>query len=356
VLEVAATVSRLLGVRAPERARGRVLVPVEDPGVGVARPRAAAAAPANGGAERVVPAGPSWFGLGVQALGRTAGRGRCLAVVVARNEEAAIGDVIAGLPREACGLPVDVLLVDDGSSDRTPDIGREHGARVLSHPASRGLGAALRTGLEIARDEGYDAAVYLDGDGEYPPADFARVLEPVARGRADYVLGSRFLGSRDGMSWHRTLANRTTSALVGFLTHTVTSDGQTGYRAFSARALAAARIAHDYNYAQVLTLSLWGHGIEPVEVPISYRRRTSGRSFVRYPEYFARVAPAVWREWRAAKASRATSAATPTPTAAASQNGHPPSGVNNGSTSVSGPNGASGLSAANEPPPQRTSA
>ena len=62
------------------------------------------------------------------------------------------------------------------------------------------------------------------------------------------------------MSWHRTLANRATSGLLGLLMETVTSDGQTGYRAFSARALAGARIAHDYNYAQVLTLSLWGAG------------------------------------------------------------------------------------------------
>jgi Glycosyl transferase family 2/Type I phosphodiesterase / nucleotide pyrophosphatase len=396
VLEVAATVSRLLGVEAPKAARGRALVPVEDPRVEAASPVEAAfpadvaPSPANDGGEGggvladVAPspangsveggdvfAEVSCFGPRRGTLGRTlpverpaagAGAGvaeaspRCLAVVVARDEEAAVGDVLAALPAEACGLPVDVLLVDDGSRDRTASIAWEHGARVHSHPTSRGVGAALRTGLGIARDEGYAAAVYLDGDGEYDPADFEQVLEPVARGRADYVLGSRFLGNRDGMSWHRTLANRTTSALLGFLMETVTSDGQTGYRAFSARALASARIAHDYNYAQVLTLSLWGHGIEPVEVPIRYRRRTSGRSFVRYPEYLARVAPAVWREWRAARASRRTSRATATPTPAASQNGQPPSDVNSGSTSVSVPNGASGRSAASEPSPQRTSA
>ena len=321
VLELAATVSRLLGLPAPEAARGRPLVPLED--------------------ERVSAAG-------------SAGR-RCLAIVVARDEEAAVGPVLAGLPEVACGLPVDVLLVDDGSRDATARIAREHGTRVHSHPVSLGLGAALRTGLATARDEGYAAAVYVDGDGEYDPADFDAVLEPVARGRADYVLGSRFLGTRDGMSWHRTLANRVSSALLGLLTHTVTSDAQTGYRAFSARALAAARIAHDYNYAQVLTLSLWGHRIDAVEIPIRYRRRISGRSFVRYPEYLARVAPAVWREWRAASASRRTNAATTTPIAPASQNGQPPSGVNNGSRSVSGPNGASGRSATSEPSPQRTS-
>ena len=253
-------------------------------------------------------------------------------------------------------MPVDVLLVDDGSRDRTPEIGREHGARVVSHPVSRGLGAALRTGLELARDEGYAAAVYLDGDGEYDPADFARVLDPVARGRADYVLGSRFLARREGMRRHRELANRATSAALGFLMQTVTSDGQTGYRALSARALAAARIRHDYNYAQVLTLSLWGAGIDPAEVPVRYRRRLSGRSFVRYPEYLARVAPAVWREWRAARASRRTSSNSAAPIAPASQNGHPPPGSNNGNSSVSGPNGASGRAATSEPSPQRTSA
>jgi hypothetical protein len=322
VLELAPTIARLLGTPQPEGARGRPLVPVED--------------------ASVEPVGPG------------AGQ-RCLAIVVARDEQAAIGGVLAGIPAEACGLPVDVLLVDAGSRDSTAAIAREQGARVHSHETSRGLGAALRTGLEIARDEGYAAAVYLDGDGEYDPADFESVLEPVTRGRADYVLGSRFLGRRDGMSWHRTLANRCTSALLGFLLGSVTSDGQTGYRALSARALAAARIGHDYNYAQVLTLSLWGAGIDAVEVPIHYRRRLSGRSFVRYPEYLARVAPAIWREWRRARASRRASSTSAAPIAPASQNGHPPPGWNSGNRSVSGPNGASGRPVASQPSPQRTS-
>ena len=321
VLELAATISRLLGTPQPDAARGRPLVPVEDPRV-----------------ERAL-----------------AGE-RCLAIVVARDEEPVVGRVLARVPTAACGLPVDVLLVDDGSRDATASIGREHGARVHSVGRSQGLGAALRTGLEIARDEGYAAALYIDGDGEYDPADLERVLEPVARGRADYVLGSRFLGRREGMSWHRTLANRSASALLGTLLGTVMSDAQTGCRGFSARALAAARIGHDYNYAQVLTISLWGAGIEPVEVPIGYRRRTSGRSFVRYSEYFARVVPAVWREWRASRASRTTTSSTATASAPASQNGQPPPGSNSGSASVSGPNGASGRSVASEPSPQRTSA
>jgi glycosyltransferase involved in cell wall biosynthesis len=250
-------------------------------------------------------------------------------------------------------MPVDVLVVDDGSRDATPVLARAAGARVISHPHSRGLGAALRTGLHDARDRGYAATVYLDGDGEYDAAELERVLDPVARGRAEYVLGSRFLGSREGMSWHRTLANRAaTSGLATLMGGTVLTDAQTGYRAFGPRALAAAHIRHDYNYAQVLTLSLWGAGIEPVEVPISYRRRTHGRSFVRYPEYPRRVAPAVWRQWRDSSAMRATAAKAST---AATTNGSSASSSNLGNAASSGPHGAGGLPAARPPLPSRTS-
>jgi hypothetical protein len=317
VLELAPTISALLGIEQPAAARGHPLVPERDPAV------------------RPVPKG-----------------GRCLAIVVARDEEPVVGGVLDGIPAEACGMTLDRLLVDDGSRDRTPEIARGHGAHVISHPSSRGLGAALRTGLEHARDRHYHAAVYLDGDGEYPPAAIPRLLAPVASGRAHYVLGSRFLGGRDGMSWHRNLANRALSALLGTLMGTVISDGQTGQRAFSRQALRHARIRHDYNYAQVLTLSLWGAGIDPAEVPIDYTRRADGRSFVRYPEYLVRVAPAIWREWRSSKKARAASAAASAPDSAY---GHTAPLVNSGNASVSGPNGASGLPATSPPSASRTS-
>jgi hypothetical protein len=336
VLELATTITALLGVPPPSAARGHPLLPTH-----VQRLTTTGRPSEETPRERRGP-----------GAGQPPPNGRCLAIVVARDEEAVVGKVLAGVPRTACGLPVDLLLVDDGSRDSTAASGRAQGAEVLSHETSRGLGAALRIGLARARDRNYSAAVYLDGDDEYDPADFGRLLDLVARGRADYVLGSRFLGDRDGMTWHRTLANRAASALLGFLMETVVSDGQTGYRAFSRRALAEARIHHDYNYAQVLTLSLWGAGIDPVEVPIRYRHRTTGKSFVRYPEYLARVAPAVWREWRASRRKR-RAIARPMP--AASANGQALPRSNNGSASPKGPNGASGRSLTSSPPPARTS-
>jgi hypothetical protein len=319
VCELAATVCELLGVEAPSSARGRPLVPVSDPAV--------------------VPAPP-------------AGR-RCLVVIPAKDEVPVIGSIVSAIPGVACGMAVDTLVIDDGSRDDTAAIARAAGAEVVSNASPAGLGAAVRQGLAAARDRGYDAAVYVDGDGEYDPAELERVLDPVARGRAEYVVGSRFTGSRDGMAWHRDLANRATSALLGTLMGTVVSDGQSGYRSFGRRALAEARIRHDYNYAQVLTLSLWGAGIEPVEVPITYRRRAFGRSFVRYPEYFARVAPALWREWRQASRQRATSPPASTP---AATNAPVLPSAKSGNASSSGPQGASDLPAASPPSPQRVSA
>jgi hypothetical protein len=338
VCELAATISRLLGVEAPSRARGEPLLPP---------------AALRGQAPQC-----TILHSGVRPLSALQQTGtvpeRCIAIVPAKDEAPVIGDIVARIPRTACGMSVDLLVIDDGSIDDTAAIARDAGAEVISNPSSKGLGAAVRQGLEAARDRGYDAAVYLDGDGEYDPADFERVLEPVARRRAHYVTGSRFVGDKDGMAWHRDIANRLVSALLGTLMGgTIVSDGQTGYRAFSSHALQHARIRHDYNYAQVLTLSLWGAGIEPVEVPINYRRRTTGKSFVRYPEYFARVTPALFREFRHSKKARAKSATAQRP---ATTYGSALPESNNGSASSSGPQGASVRPTTSPPEPQRTSA
>ena len=229
---------------------------------------------------------------------------RALAIVVARNEEAALPAVLAGLPAAVGTVPVDVLVVDDGSTDATPHLARAAGATVISHPASRGLGAALRTGLHHATKSGYEAAVYLDGDGEYDAGQADTLLAAVIDGEADYVIGSRFLGTRAGMAAHRSLSNRLLSRLMSAMTGLAMTDSQSGYRAFSARALGLAHIRHDYNYAQVLTLHLWGHAIEPREVPIDYTRRTTGRSFIRHAEYLRKVVPAMLAEYREARAMR----------------------------------------------------
>lgn len=222
-----------------------------------------------------------------------------LAVVVpARDEETTIGELLDRVARvRVPGHELRPIVVDDGSADRTPKIARERGAGVVRHPRSRGLGAAVRTGLRAAVETGASAVAYLDADLEYYPEDIPSLVEPILAGRADYVLGSRFLGSVQGMKLHRRLGNHTFTALLMLLTRRRISDGQTGMRAFSQEAASQAEIIHDYNYAQVLTLDLLRKGFRMEEVPIQYRVREHGASFVTW-SYPAKVLPAIWRELR----------------------------------------------------------
>jgi glycosyltransferase involved in cell wall biosynthesis len=224
---------------------------------------------------------------------------KVLAVVVpAKDEEATLGELLDRVARVTVpGHVLRPIVVDDGSADRTSEVARERGAAVVRHAENRGLGAAVRTGLGAAVEAGASVVAYLDADLEYYPEDIPGLIEPILAGRADYALGSRFLGGARGMRLYRRLGNYAFTALLALLTGCGISDGQSGMRAFSREAAARAEIIHDYNYAQVLTLDLVRKGFRLEEVPIRYRVREHGESFVtwRYP---AKVLPAIWRELR----------------------------------------------------------
>jgi glycosyltransferase involved in cell wall biosynthesis len=224
---------------------------------------------------------------------------KLLAVVApARDEEATIGELLERVASvRVPGYELRPIVVDDGSTDRTAEIARKGGAVVVRHPHNRGLGAAVRTGLRAAVETGASTIAYLDADLEYYPEDIPRLVAPILAGRADYVLGSRFLGGVRGMRLHRRLGNYAFTALLMLLTRRRISDGQTGMRAFSREAASQAEIIHDYNYAQILTLDLLRKGFRMEEVPIRYRIREHGVSFVNW-RYPAKVLPAIWRELR----------------------------------------------------------
>jgi uncharacterized membrane protein YbhN (UPF0104 family) len=223
-----------------------------------------------------------------------------VAMLPAHDEEETVGGVVGRLPATACGRPVVVLVVDDGSTDASAARAAAAGARVVAQPRNLGLGAAVRRGLAEATALGPACVVYLDADGEYAPEELELLASPVLAGTADYVVGSRFAGGARRMHPHRTVGNR---VLTGWVRWTARrrdlTDGQSGYRAFSPAAAAAAEVVHDYNYAQVLTLDLLGKGYAYAEVPITYAFRTTGRSFVRLGTYLGRVLPAVHRELNA---------------------------------------------------------
>jgi glycosyltransferase involved in cell wall biosynthesis len=224
----------------------------------------------------------------------------------AHDEAATVATVVARTPRTVAGHPVVVVVVDDGSADATADEATRAGAEVLAFAENRGLGAAVRAGLDLGARRGAAAVVFLDADGEYAPEELHRLVAPILSGQADYVVGSRFAGDPRRMRPHRWLGNRVLTVAVRALVrrHGVRglTDGQSGYRALSPAAAAAAEVIHDFNYAQVLTLDLVAKGFRYAEVPISYAFREHGRSFVRLGPYLRRVLPAVLAEVRSAAA------------------------------------------------------
>ncbi|UYZ14768.1 glycosyltransferase family 2 protein [Brevibacillus sp. WF146] len=225
---------------------------------------------------------------------------KLIIVIPAFNEEESIARVIGKVPRHfQHDVQVEVLVVNDGSTDRTEEVAKAAGVEhILRFSTNRGLGAAVRAGLKKAYELGADLAVMIDADDEYPADHIPRVVAPILDGQADYVLASRFMRRVKGMKLHRRLGNYFFTALQVILLRQWITDGQTGFRAFSRSVLRDLEIIHDYNYAQVMTMNILRQGYRLREVDIPYKVRQTGESFITFRGYVTNVFPAIWREWR----------------------------------------------------------
>jgi glycosyltransferase involved in cell wall biosynthesis len=218
----------------------------------------------------------------------------------AYNEEESIKEVIEKIPRSFDSrVIIEVLVIDDGSNDHTVEVARKAGANyIVQHSINKGLGAAVRTGLQHCVKLGADIGVMIDADNEYPAEEIPDLLAPIFAGDADYVMGSRFLGTIKGMKIHRRLGNYCFTLLQSILLKKWIFDGQSGMRAFSRITMEHANIVHDYNYAQVVTLNLVRKGFRMKEIPIQYQVRTKGQSFIKFRAYMTSVIPGIVKEIR----------------------------------------------------------
>jgi glycosyltransferase involved in cell wall biosynthesis len=206
---------------------------------------------------------------------------RRVAIVPARNEEDCVGAVVAGI--RAFDPEMEVVVVDDGSGDRTAAVARAAGARVVRLPFNLGIGGAVQTGFRYALEHGFQLAVRLDGDGQHDPQELPGLLEPVLSGRADIVVGSRFSGTDAYRStFARRLGIRMLARLVSALVRRRVTDPTSGFQAVNRRGIAlfAADYPHDYPEVEAIVM-VHKHRLRLEEVPVRMRARAGGRSSIR---------------------------------------------------------------------------
>ncbi|MGH7408014.1 MAG: glycosyltransferase family 2 protein [Candidatus Methylomirabilales bacterium] len=200
---------------------------------------------------------------------------RIAVIIPALDEEAAIGEVVGGVPRDLAG---EIIVVDNGSVDRTAEVARAAGARVIAEPI-RGYGAACLAGAMAARDA--DILVFLDGDRSDDPAEMPLLLRPILSGQADLVVGSRIAGSvEDGaLTSHQRFGNRLVTWMIRVLYGlTLTDIGP--FRAIPARVLRDLGMEHKtYGWPVEMIVKAAKKGYRVVGVPVSCRKRV-GRSKV----------------------------------------------------------------------------
>lgn len=165
---------------------------------------------------------------------------RVLVIIPALNAERSIGSVVRDCKAEVR----DVVVVDDGSADRTAEVARDAGAQTVSHPVNRGKGAALKTGFAYALENGFDAVLTLDADGQHLAREIPKFLAARDETGADLIIGGRahLFGQ---MLPRRRFANRFSARCIAFASHTNVTDSQSGFRLYSTQLLRAIRLRSD---------------------------------------------------------------------------------------------------------------
>jgi glycosyltransferase involved in cell wall biosynthesis len=195
-------------------------------------------------------------------------------IVPVFNERSTVAEVIRRIRRVELPVDVEVIVVDDGSSDGTDKVLDALGdstVRVINHPHNRGKGAAIRTGLEAVRG---DLILVQDADLEYDPADWPKLLEPILRGKSKVVYGSRFTGERKNMMPLHWIGNRFLSLVTNVLYSSTLSDMETCYKLFDRRVFDGITIVSDkFDFEPEITAKVLRRGYRIYEVPISYAGR-----------------------------------------------------------------------------------
>ncbi|MCR4324819.1 MAG: glycosyltransferase family 2 protein [Candidatus Curtissbacteria bacterium] len=195
---------------------------------------------------------------------------KAVIIVPALNESPVIFKVLKSLPKKINGsTKVEVLVVDDGSSDNTFQEARRARVHVIRHLINRGLGAAIKTGMHWAQKNGADIAVTFDADGQHNPKDINKIIEPIISKKADVAIGSRFR-KKQNVPFDRFIINWLANFVTLLLFGVYSTDSQSGLRAFSKKALAHIDFKADrMEFSSEILLEAKRNNLKVKEVPVS---------------------------------------------------------------------------------------
>lgn len=218
-----------------------------------------------------------------------------IALIPAYGEEKSIGNVI----KETLKYVDKVVVIDDGSKDRTVKIANDLGATVLRHSKNMGVGAAMRTGIDYAKKVKPDLLVALDADGQHNPNDIPRLIKPILSGEADFVIGSRMLENDKQMPFIKLVGNKILNLIVSIFIKRMISDSQSGFRALNQESIMALNLEGDKTYVQEMIIELSLKGKKIKEVPIETNHRNHGKSKVTSNtiEYIIKTMPIILRTY-----------------------------------------------------------
>jgi glycosyltransferase involved in cell wall biosynthesis len=195
-------------------------------------------------------------------------------IVPVFNERMTVTEIVRRMRQVQLPMDLEIIVVDDCSSDGTDKILaalEDSTVRVLRHGSNQGKGAGIRTGLGVARG---DLVLIQDADLEYDPEDWPKLLQPMLRGKAQVVYGSRFTGERKNMLFWHWVGNRTLSLVTNVLYNTTISDMETCYKLFDRKVLDGITIVSDrFDFEPEITAKVLRRGYRIYEVPISYNGR-----------------------------------------------------------------------------------